>query len=189
MSSPQFNQNLPNSPQQDNRNNMSIEELKKKYGGDFHKDLLEQYKLYVEMADRISARRAQMNSFYITLLTGLLAFISILGNKDISGFQKANVQVVGILAVSILGMILCLIWYFNIKSYKQLNSGKFKVIGEMEKCMPFPCYDREWAIIKNDKRYQGFVTQTQVEKNLPIILAIPYVGLFVYALITLLGKI
>ena len=30
--------------------------------------LIEQYKMYVEMADRVSARRADTNKFYISLL-------------------------------------------------------------------------------------------------------------------------
>lgn len=37
--------------------------------GDPQDLLIEQYKLYVEMADRISARRAETNKFYISLLT------------------------------------------------------------------------------------------------------------------------
>ena len=38
-----------------------------KYGDKFQDHLIEQYKLYVEMADRVSARRAQTNRFYISL--------------------------------------------------------------------------------------------------------------------------
>jgi hypothetical protein len=53
----------------------------KNYESDSKSLLLEQYKLYVEMHDRISARRNQMNSFFISLLSGLLAFFSIVGNQ------------------------------------------------------------------------------------------------------------
>ena len=35
--------------------------------------LLEQYKLYVEMADRVSARRGLTNSFFLTLNTSVVA--------------------------------------------------------------------------------------------------------------------
>ncbi len=34
---------------------------KERYGEHYQSHLLEQYKLYVEMADRISARRGQIN--------------------------------------------------------------------------------------------------------------------------------
>ena len=37
---------------------------------------LELYKLAVEMADRVSARRAAANAFFLTVNTALLAFVS-----------------------------------------------------------------------------------------------------------------
>ena len=37
--------------------------------------LLEEYKLVVEKADRINARRSNVNKFYITLLTALLSIL------------------------------------------------------------------------------------------------------------------
>jgi hypothetical protein len=164
----------------------SVGVTKETYGDNFQNHLLEQYKTYVEMMDRISARRSQMNSFYISLLSGILAFLSLISNKDISKFQNSQFQAIAILAIAILGIILCFVWYSNIQSYKQLNSGKFKVINEMEKYLPFPCYDREWEFLKKDNRYKGYLPQTQVEKYVPFILAIPYLGLFIYSLFSLL---
>ena len=38
--------------------------------------IIEQYKLYVEMADRISQRRAESNKFFITLLSSMLIVAS-----------------------------------------------------------------------------------------------------------------
>lgn len=152
----------------------------------FEGHLLEQYKLYVEMMDRISARRVQTNSFYISLLSGLLAWLSLVVNKDISKFQDTTFQGLAILALAILGIILCFVWYINIHSYKQLNSGKFRVISEMEQHLPFPCYDKEWYMLQNDNKYQGYLTQTKVEKYIPFILAIPYVALLVYSVLSLI---
>ena len=37
--------------------------------------LLEQYKLYLEMADRISSRRQSANSFFLSLNTALVALV------------------------------------------------------------------------------------------------------------------
>ncbi len=156
------------------------------YGENYQEHLLEQYKLYVEMMDRISARRVQTNSFYISLLSGLLALLSLVGNKDISNFRNTDFQYIAILVLAILGMILCFVWYINIHSYKHLNSIKFKVINEMEEHMPFSCYDREWKILKTNKKYQGYLTQTQIEKYIPVFLAIPYIGLFIYFLFSLI---
>ncbi|MDZ7994369.1 MAG: hypothetical protein RM022_004925 [Nostoc sp. EfeVER01] len=157
---------------------------KQSYGENYQNHLLEQYKLYVEMADRISARRIQINSFYISLLSGLLAILSIFGNKDIlAKLQNTNLQYTMLFLMGLLGLILCWIWHSNIGSYKLLNSAKFKVITEIEKDMPFPIYEREWEILKKDKEYKVYVEQTLVEKYIPFILAIPYLILLIYSLI------
>ena len=155
------------------------------YGDKYQDHLLEQYKLYIEMMDRTTTRRNQINSFYTSLLSGLLAIIAIATNKDISQFQNIKFQAIAFLAVSILGIVLCIIWYINIQSYKQLNSSKFKVISELEKQLPLACYNKEWEFLKNDNRYKRYLTQTSVERIVPFILAIPYAGLLVYALLIL----
>lgn len=46
--------------------------------------LLDQYKLCVEMADRVSSRRIQTNQFYLSLLSALLAIVAFSLNKDSS---------------------------------------------------------------------------------------------------------
>jgi hypothetical protein len=56
---------------------------------------------YVEMIDRTTAGRNQMNSFYISLLSGLLAFISIATNKDIVNLKLPNFPAIAVLAVAI----------------------------------------------------------------------------------------
>jgi hypothetical protein len=39
--------------------------------------IMDQYKLYVEMADRTSARRSLMNTFFLTLNTGIFTVIAV----------------------------------------------------------------------------------------------------------------
>jgi hypothetical protein len=152
------------------------------YGDQFQTHLLEQYKLYVEMADRVSSRRVQMASFYTSILSALLALLSITSNKEL--FQGPQSFV--LLTVAILGLSLCLAWAANINSYKQLNSLKFKVIHEMETYLPFPCYDKEWEILKEDKNRRRYLRLTAIEQYIPMILAVPYLCLFVYSLIKIL---
>jgi len=48
---------------------------REEYGEQFKEHLIEQYKLYVEMTDRISDRRERTNRFYISLLSVLLALL------------------------------------------------------------------------------------------------------------------
>ena len=49
------------------------------YGENYQDHLLEQYKLYVEMADRVSQRRDQSNRFYVTIISALVALLVVLG--------------------------------------------------------------------------------------------------------------
>ena len=91
--------------------------------------LLEQYKLYVEMADRVSQRRQAANRFYISLLSGLGGLYLLL--------EKILHTQPNIIIWAILIIIISLLWWLTINSYRQLNSGKFKVIHEMEQQLPF----------------------------------------------------
>ena len=155
---------------------------KTSYGEHYQTYLLEQYKLYVEMSDRISARRGQVNSFYISLLSGLLAVLFLFGNKQTDVSIQGKLM---FLLISAVGLTLCAVWLFNIRSLKRLNSAKFKVIHEIENLLPFACYDKEWEIMQQDKSFQD-LQQTQIEQFIPLVLAFPYFGLFCYALNSIL---
>jgi len=153
------------------------------YGGSFQTHLLEQYKIYVEMADRVSARRLQTGSFYISLLSGLLAIISITGNKALfDGSQK-----IVLFSISLLGIALCCLWGANINSYKQLNSLKFKVIHEMEQFLPFACYEREWQFLQKNQSGKKYFRLTALEQYIPIVIAIPYLLILIYSIIQLIN--
>src|SRR3989338_6109135 len=101
---------------------MNKELINADYGKDFKNHLLEQYKLYVESADKISSRRDSANHFYLTLNSGLFA---------ISGYLSLlNKQSFIFLIIPIAGIIISFYWLKIITSYKNLNSRKFKVIHE-----------------------------------------------------------
>jgi hypothetical protein len=139
---------------------------------------LDLYKLHVEMTDRATARRAEMSKFYISLLTALLAIVSIVIDKGIF----ASVQSIVFLTVALLGMFLCVTWILNIRSYKRLNSIKFEIIQEMEKNLPFAFYTREWEIVNKGRTDKRYFRLTDLEQIVPLILGVPYLALFVYAL-------
>src|SRR5205085_3228106 len=138
--------------------------------GDPQDLLIEQYKLYVEMADRISARRSETNKFYISLLTALLAALLLVVEKNIF----TNFQGFVFAAVAILGIALCVVWVLNIRSYGQLNSGKFKVIHDMEKHLPYACFDREWDFLGRGTDKKTYFPLTLIERYVPYLVALPY---------------
>jgi hypothetical protein len=155
-------------------------------GNDFKLHLLEQYKMCVEMADRISTRRSQANSFYISLLSAPPALLTLVVDKQPFS-ESRNVL---FLFIAIFGLTSCFVWYANIQSYKQLNSAKFNVINEMENFLPFPCFVREWEVLTAEKlKRKEYKQLTSVEKFIPLIFAFPYFGLLVYSSLNILGVI
>ncbi len=144
--------------------------------------LIEQYKMYVEMADRVSARRADTNKFYISLLTALLAILLLVVEKNIF----SSLQSLVFLAIALLGVALCFVWIINIRSYSQLNTGKFAVIHDMEKKLPYACYDREWEILGRGADRKKYLQLTHIEQYVPFLLAVPYLILFIYAIYSLI---
>ena len=142
---------------------------KKSYSSisDYEHHKIEQYKLAVEMADRISARRKHANSFFITANASLVGAITALKNNFSSIFGLWDIVVV---LVVLLG--LCGLWRKKINSYRQLNDAKYQIIWEMEKDLPFAIYEREWKLLEENKK--GYYSLSQIEKQVPILFIVVY---------------
>lgn len=98
--------------------------------------VLEQYQLAVEMADRVSARRATANGFFLTVQTGLLALMAV------KGLDRAWVASGGV--------VLAVAWWLLLRSYRDLNGAKWKVIGKIEQQLPLQPFSDEWNHLKQD---------------------------------------
>lgn len=98
------------------------------------KAIMEQYKLAVEMADRVSARRGAANGFYFTVSSALLAATEALGLPLAAGA----------------GIVLAAAWWLQLRSYRTLNAAKWTVIGQLEGELPAQPFSDEWAILKQD---------------------------------------
>ncbi len=142
----------------------------KDYGEYYKPHLLEQYKLYVEMADRISARRQNINSFFLSVNTAIIALVSYInfGSKTTGSFYWFG---------SLTGVVLCYIWYRLVRSYKDLNSAKFKVVHELEKELPAAPYDLEWEKVGKGKNSKLYLPFTHIE------IYIPWVFLMIHVLV------
>jgi len=127
-------------------NNSLFKACEKDYGAEYKNHLFEQYKLYVESAEKISDRRQSANNYFITINTALVALIGLSFRVIISD----NLKWVRAL-VALVGIIICVIFWFLLRSYRQLNSGKFKVIQEIEQKLPIALYGYEWEISKQGK--------------------------------------
>lgn len=110
----------------------------REYGDRYKDHLLSQYKLYVESIDKISDRRQNANNYFITINTVLISFIGLLFQAKI----LENIRWIKLL-ICVVGITICVIFGFLLRSYKQLNSGKFTVIQEFEEKLPAALYDFE----------------------------------------------
>ena len=155
---------------------------KDEYGSSYQDHLLEQYKLYVEMANKISERRANANSFFLTVITALISIVGV-----VSGFgsQTVNVFSFWITTISVVGLILCYSWYRIIESYRQLNSGKFKVIHEIEKKLPLALYHGEWIVLGQGSNPKLYRPLTHVEEWIPMLFALLFIAILLLGLIYL----
>lgn len=114
----------------------------------WYSHLLEQYKLYIEMADRISSRRATANSYFLSVNSAILAFVGYVTSKD-------GVDYLWLLAIA--GIALSYFWNALIRSYRNLNTAKWLVVHEIEQRLPIRPYDAEWIAMgegKNPKLYR-----------------------------------
>jgi len=145
------------------------------------KYLLEQYRLYVHMADNISKRRHDMNRFYISVISGLYVSFSFL--YGLSNVNNAYVNI----TYSILGMTICFVWLSHIKSYKRLNEAKFKVIHNMEEKLPYPCYKEEQDTL--DVSEHKHTLFTDIEQKITYVFALPFILCLICQILDLLSLI
>jgi hypothetical protein len=146
------------------------------YGALYEQHLFDQYKLAVEMADRVSARRMQANTFFLGVNTGLLTiFATLVKEKILTGVSGA----LPILAL----VILCFVWWRIVRSYRQLNSGKYAVILELEKLLPVAPYAAEWIALGEGRDPRRYLPLTHVENWVPRLFGLLYVLLLVAVLV------
>lgn len=124
---------------------------------------LEQYKIFIESAEKNSERRINQNNIYLTIN---LAFISYMCTQNLD-FKHS-------LVVLIVGLIICALWFFTIANYSKRNKVKFDIINESEYGK---LYKEEW------KRISILTPLTMYEIISSVIFALLYIALFIIKII------
>jgi hypothetical protein len=149
----------------------------KLYSGDaaaYQAAILEQYKVYVEMADRVSQRRGLTNTFFLTLNTAIFTAVGLFWEHKPAG------QVWWL--VFPLAMLLgeCFAWFYLLRSYRLLNSAKYEVVGALEARLPASPYWRaEWMALGEGRNWKKYWPLSHIESWIPVFFAVLYVGGFV----------
>lgn len=86
------------------------------------------------MADRVSARRAVANGFFLATQSTLVALVGAASTDS--------------WALALPGLILAIAWWLLLRSYRVLNTAKFKVIEAMERRLPAAPFQAEWDELK-----------------------------------------
>ena len=148
------------------------------YEGSFKADLLEQYKLYVQSAENVSARRVASSRYLLTLNAALVALY---------GFQSAGFgQSYWALVVPVTGIAVSILWYLVIKSHADLNRVKFQIIHELEQHLPAIIYQYEWGLAEHG-RGRSYRAVTTIEKWIPILFAFLHAILGIIIILSLVG--
>jgi len=124
----------------------------------YQQHLLDQYKLYVEMADRVSTRRLTANSFFLSVNTALLAFVGYANGRDTS----SQLWLIGMS-----GIVLSVLWFLIVTSYRDLNKAKFKIIAEIERRLPLSLYDAEWNAMGRGSHPDRYRPLSHIERRVP----------------------
>ena len=141
----------------------------KEYGNDYKSHFLEQYKLYLESIEKTSDRRQSANNYFLTANTVLVSILALSFQtdflKDIFWFK---------LLIAIIGILFCIVFWFLIRAYKQLNTGKFNVLHKIESKLPLSLYNYEWEILGEGKDKKKYYPFSHIELLIPWVFGIIY---------------
>lgn len=141
--------------------------------------LLEQYKLFVGTSESLVSRRQQVNTFFLSINSIILATIGLL----IRGQTALSIAGPALVMLGLSGMFLCFAWRRMISSFGQLNQGKFVVIHALERRLPARTFAAEWIALGEGKDQSKYKPFTQTESLTPWIFGILETAVFAVGMI------
>jgi hypothetical protein len=130
------------------------------------------FELYLATAEKVGDRRAQANSWMLSVnsaIVGLYGYLQV--DKMAVG---AAAKGVWLWAIPAAGVIVCLAWAALLTSYRKLNRAKFGVLMQLEADLPVPPFTREREIYRSEKRR----SLSQIETLIPACFALLYAVMF-----------
>ena len=135
-------------------------------------NLISIWTAYSEQANELTNKRLTFSSLFLTITAALLGIC-------IPYFGLTS------LVISSIGILLCILWFLTLLSFKRLSSAKFKVIAEIERNMKIQPYNLEWEFAKKYKHLK--ITTT--EMIITIVIGIGYICVLAFSVLKVANKI
>jgi hypothetical protein len=136
------------------------------------------FELYLATAEKVSDRRAQANTWMLSVNSAIVALYGYLQTNKLAvgAAQKA----VWLWAIPAAGAIVCLAWAALVTSYRDLNRAKFAVLQQIEADLPVALFTRERETYRRDRRR----SLSNIERLIPGCFALLYTVMLIAAIVT-----
>lgn len=145
------------------------------YGEKYSDHLLDQYKLFVETAEKTSSRRMDAHKYFATLNAALLSALGL--TMQFGNYQS---RMSARLLIALAGILTSIVWWALVKSYKNLNSAKFGVIHQIEEKLPLALFAAEWKALTSGEHGGKHRPFSEKETWLPIAFGVGYILLLAW---------
>lgn len=166
--------------------NPHIQEKYRDHTESYYEHLIYQWQTANELAEHVSQQRSNMNSFYMSLMSILIAGI-LFSDKLVTTLSLLPKLLIYII-VLVVGIILCQVWKMQINNYAKLNSIKYQIINEMERCLPANVLYYEYKLSeKKPRKNQRIINFSQHEKVIVVMFEVVIVIIPLILLMNILG--
>ena len=148
-------------------------------------ELLRQYEIFVGTSQALESRRQTANTFFQSINVALF------GASGFLAFQApgASIGAWAIIVVAAAGLVMCFAWRRMLRSFGQLNAGKFEVITALERRLGTRVFETEWKVLGQGKDPTKYVPFTKTEAIFPWVFAALHVAMAVVVILSMFGVI
>lgn len=150
--------------------------------------LFEQYKIMIKSSNDLTNHRHSSNKLYVAMNGAILSAMALVSRyvNQLSEIEDGILMIFVIL--SIVGIGVNSVWAKQVISYRQLSSGKFRIINMMEKYLKVAIFTAEWRALANGEDEKVYAAFTKNEERIPINLKRLYYTLMILVFVFLLWR-
>ena len=140
------------------------------YGPAYKDHFLAQYRLFIESVNYTSEMKLKLNTFFLTINTALITAGGFaLTNYGI--FKHASWHKI----IPITGIMISIIWWGVMYTYKQRNLIKLHIVHSLEKHLPLAIYETEWHLMEADHGNKLKKILFRIDLFVPVVFGILYI--------------